>query len=221
MNESQRIIVQIDKLGAEFSHLDAIDIIISTENFIPDEPIRSIGGYGNFNFAGAATGDIKLRKGMRIFDNEEIDLNNPKNFSRLVREELTERKSGLLLTGKSREEKDDQFFFENVARRKAQAIRAGVDYVEIASIGNWEMIYKFYSAKASLLDRLMTRFSEKARVRFIAKYALPDWQKFLRRYFTKAGENPVPKYLKETFVADYAGELREITVIGYSLVLQF
>lgn len=216
--QQQQVLIQISKTSMDFTHADAVEIVSTIENFIPAQPIRSVGGYGNFNFPGVATGDIQLQDGMRIYENEDIDLTDPRNFARLVEEELTIRKSGLVLTGKSREDRDDQFYFENVGIRTADAIRKGESHVYLASIGSWEMIFKCYGKKASLIERLMTRWFEKSRVQFIAKYALPDWQKFLVRYFKAAGENPTPKYYKETFTAS-PGD-KEITVIGYSLVLQ-
>lgn len=217
---SQRVIIQIEKRGMNFSHLDAIEVLKTLENFVPDKPIKSVGGYCNFSFRGVATGDIQLEEGMRIYDNEDIDLTDPKNFARIVKEELTTRKSGLLLTGKTREEIDDQFFFEKMARIKAKAIKEGKSYVTITGIGNWDMIYKAYGSKASLIERLLARFFEEGRVHLIANYALNDWHKSLRRYFKKAGEKFVPKYTEDKFLADYGHKQEEITLVGYSLVLE-
>ena len=216
--QPQRVVIEIWR--PDITHSNAVTIVTALDNFTPDEPVRSIGGYGSFRFFGTATGDIQLQDGMMVYDNEDLDLTNPKNFSRLVKEELATRKSGLALTGKSREERDDQFFFESVARRKAKAVRNGESHVYLASIGSWDMIFKNYGKKATFIDRRMARHSEKGRVRFITKYALPDWQKFLLRYFKKAGENPTPKYYSETFTTDLAGTQKEITIVGYSLVLQ-
>ncbi len=219
--QSQRILVEVRKTGMNFCHEDALTIVSALENFIPDEPIISIGGYGNFNFRGVATGDIQLLDGIRLYDNEDMDLTDPRNFDQLVREELTTRQSGLLLTGKSREENDDQFYIDNIARRAAHAIRKDKTYVEIAGIGNWDSLFANYGKHASFIERFMIRRSERARVHFIAKYVLPTWpwQSHLIKYFTAAGTTPVPKYTQETFMADYGHKEEEVTVVGYSLVL--
>ncbi|MBX9877988.1 MAG: hypothetical protein K2Y22_05970 [Candidatus Obscuribacterales bacterium] len=218
---SQRVIIQIEKRGMNFSHRDALEVLKTIETFIPDKPVKSVGGYCNFSFRGVATGDIQLQEGVRIYDNEDIDLTDPTNFARIVQEELTTRKSGLLLTSKTREEIDDQFFFEKMARIKAKAIKEGKSHVTIAGIGNWEMIYKAYGKKASWVERLLAHHFEEARVHLIANYALNDWHKSLRRYFRKAGEHFVPQYTEETFLADYGHKQEEITLVGYSLVLKF